>query len=134
MRRSLILASVALALTCTLHAEAAKKKPPAPASTLTLTEQWCAYFGRITGAIAHDRDTLVPLTTTMSRLRTILADVFKRVHTPRAPALTEEMVRLAQMLYAHPEITSAQARHAFEVGCVNAGPTTTPLPTGGMWR
>ena len=135
MKRALTTLTLCGVLLLTPGAEAVKKKPQkAPPPTLTLTEQWCAYFGRITGAIAHDRDTLVPLTTTIGRLRVILADVFKRVKTPRGTALTEEMVKLAQMLYAHPEMSGAQARHAFEVGCVNAEPTTTPLPTGGMWR
>ncbi len=120
-------------LTLSICAEATPRKvTPTPLPPAPLLEQWCAYFGGVTSAIAADRDRLVPLTLTLSRLRVLLRKVFQQTHYPGEAIMTEAILQMARDLYGAPQMSPAMARHTFEIDCLATETKTQETPA--LWR
>ncbi len=100
-----------------IHAKPKAQPPPMPHAVLmqhlTAEEQVCRAGGILVQLIAVDRDALVPLTTTLARLRVILAT--------SSAQYEQNMVEIAQLLYQTPKVSGARARSLFETGCLNTG-------------
>ena len=118
--RIFVALSLVLGLPLFTHAKPNAAPPTVPHATLmqhlTPEERVCRVGGLLVQFIAVDRDALVPLTTTLARLRIILA-------TPSVE-LERDMLSIAQMLYRAPTVSGARARQVFETGCLD----TVPMP------
>lgn len=99
--------------------------PQAP--LLTTQEQFCKFYGEVASAIVVDRDRLTPLTTTVERVRKIVMVHLREYPLESQARVMGIMSELANTLYTT-SITSAQARHAFEIGCLNPESTETRRP------
>lgn len=140
MTRRLAVLALALTLSGTpAHAAKKPKPPPVAAEVLaphqTPLEQWCAYFGMLSAAIAVDRDRQEPLTTTRARLRRILAADLKALPEAARTPLIDQMAGVASIIYADPSTPPKHVRFVFERGCVDAG-TVPPVMTPAQqpWR
>jgi hypothetical protein len=121
----------------TIDVHAAKKKHHRQPQTkhLTSIERFCQYGGTIASAIIVDRDALVPLTTTVARLRILLAHDLRSLSGSERASITQEMVNLAYLFYTTTKLSPAEARYYFEVGCLNPNLTTTASPSvQQLWR
>ena len=114
MSLMLIVLSLVLALSPLAHAKP-KAVPAVPHATLmqhlTPEERVCRTGGILVQLIAVDRDALVPLTTTLARLRIILAT--------SSAQYGHDMEAIAQLLYQTPKVSGARARQLFETGCLD---------------
>ena len=108
-----ILVALSLVFTLPLLAHAKPKAIPHAVliQQLSQEELACRAGGILVQFIAVDRDALVPLTTTLARLRVILAT--------SSAQYAQNMVEIAQLLYQTPKVSGARARQLFETGYVN---------------
>ena len=107
-----ILVALSLVFTLPLLAHAKPKAIPHAVliQQLSQEELACRAGGILVQFIAVDRDALVPLTTTLARLRVILAT--------SSAQYKNGIVEIAQILYQSPTISEARARQLFEIGCM----------------
>lgn len=122
----------------TVDARASRKKHPHKNKTaelvLTPKEKFCRTHANIAAAIAEDRDALVPLTTTVARLRVILERDLRPFPISDRVVMTQSMVDLAYFFYTTGQPSPAEARHYFEIGCLNPELADGATPSKPPWR